>query len=92
LRYEYNSPVVDRFDTVTNFSPAIGGYVIPNEATRAKLNPLYPKDVPIVLAQEAGYPERSLRNPDKNNLRLDASRLWMTSITTSPGQDWAWWE
>lgn len=67
LRYEFNSPVVDRFDTVANFDPATGGFVIPNEEIRQRLNPLYPKEVPIRTAAEAGVPERSLRRPDKNN-------------------------
>jgi hypothetical protein len=70
LRYEYNRPAVDKFDTIFNFDPATGSLVVPNEKVlREDVNPLFPGAIPIVTAQQAGFPERSLRRDDRNNFQ-----------------------
>ncbi len=67
VRYDYNSPQVDKYDVISSFDPATGKLVIPSETARPYIHPLFPKEVPIVTAQQAGY-ARGLRNPDRNNL------------------------
>ncbi|MEN6536996.1 MAG: carboxypeptidase-like regulatory domain-containing protein [Bryobacteraceae bacterium] len=67
LRYEYNSPPTDRFDVVYNFDPATGSLVVSNEKAAGKVMSLLPTVYTPLLASEAGFPERSLRNADKNN-------------------------
>ena len=70
LRYEYDAPPVDKFDTVSNFDPRTGSIVVPNETVRkSNVNPLFPASIPIVTAAQAGFPERSLRQGDKNNFQ-----------------------
>jgi hypothetical protein len=61
LRYEYFSPPVDKYDMRFSFDPSTGNLVVPNEQVLNTLvSPLFPKSIPIVTAQQAGYPERSL--------------------------------
>jgi hypothetical protein len=70
LRYEYDKPAVDKFDTIANFDPRTGSIVVPTETVlREKVNPLFPREIPIVTAQQAGSPGRSLREGDKNNFQ-----------------------
>lgn len=68
LRYEYMRPVVHAFDAKGNFDLATGSLVIPNEKVRTQfVNPLFPKEIPIITAAQAGVPERSLFFSDSNN-------------------------
>jgi hypothetical protein len=70
LRYEYDSPPVDKFDTISNFDPKTGSIVVPNETVRKNnVNPLFPASIPIITAAQAGFPERSLREGDRNNFQ-----------------------
>lgn len=68
LRYDYGAPPVDRNDRRYAFNPLTGQVIVPNDAALAKISPFYPKNIPIVTAAAAGYPERSLVYGDKNNL------------------------
>lgn len=62
LRYDYDSPPVDKYDTVANFDPKTGAIVVPSMAVFQKyVNPLFPSQIPVETAAEAGYPSRSLR-------------------------------
>ena len=77
LRYEYDKPPVDAFDAIANFDPATGAVVVPNEKVlRENVNPLFPSAIPIVTASQAGYPERALRRPDKNNFQPRFGFAW----------------
>jgi hypothetical protein len=68
LRYEYNKPGVDTYDTIANFDPATKSLVVPNEKVqRENVDPVFPKEIPIITAARTGFPERSLRFGDKNN-------------------------
>ena len=67
LRYEFNSPPVDKYDKVYNFDPATGSLVVPNQEALGKANPLFPAQIPVIVASQAGLPERSLRQADKSN-------------------------
>ncbi len=68
LRYEYDKPPVDKFDTIFNFDN--GRIVVPNQTVRDRfVNPLFPQQIPIVTAADTGFPERALRRPDRNNFQ-----------------------
>lgn len=69
LRYEYFTPPVDKYDMRFAFDFRTGNLVVPNEQVlRSLVNPLFPKTIPIVTAQSAGFPSRSLLRADRNNL------------------------
>ncbi|MBI3697147.1 MAG: TonB-dependent receptor [Acidobacteria bacterium] len=68
LRYEYFTPPVDKYDMRFAFDYRTGNLVVPNEQVlRTLVNPLFPKNIPIVTAQSAGFPSRSLLHGDHNN-------------------------
>jgi len=53
---------VDAFDAVSNFDPLTGSIVVPTQQVlQQKVNPLFPPQIPIVTAQQAGFPTRPLR-------------------------------
>lgn len=66
LRYDYNSPQVDKYDVISNFDRSTGSIVVPTAESMRLIHPLFPSAVPIITAAEAGLPN-SLRHPDKNN-------------------------
>jgi hypothetical protein len=77
LRYDYDKPPVDKFDTVFNFEPKSGSLVVPTETVlRANINPAFPTAIPIITAQQAGFPTRSLRNGDRNNFQPRLGFAW----------------
>ncbi|HWQ54100.1 MAG TPA: carboxypeptidase-like regulatory domain-containing protein [Bryobacteraceae bacterium] len=69
LRYELNPPYTEQNDTLANFNPFTGQLVVPNDAVKSKLAAgfLASKLVPIVTAEQAGLPARTLAFTDKNN-------------------------
>jgi hypothetical protein len=65
LRYEYFQPPVDKFDLRFAFDPSTGNLIVPTQkALNTLVSPVFPKNIPIVTAQTAGYPGRSLVNND----------------------------
>ena len=67
VRYEYQTPWVDRYDRLFTFDPRTGSLVtagtsIPTDLVRAVASTL-----PIVTASQAGFPVRSLFEKDGNN-------------------------
>jgi outer membrane receptor protein involved in Fe transport len=65
LRYEYFQPPVDTHDLRFAFDPTTGNLIVPNQRVlTTQVSPVFPKNIPIVTAQTAGYPSRSLVNPD----------------------------
>jgi hypothetical protein len=68
LRYEYFTPPVDKYDMRFAFDFPTGNLVVPSaEVLRTLVNPLFPKNIPIVTADAAGFPPRSLLRGDPNN-------------------------
>ncbi|MEW5975639.1 MAG: TonB-dependent receptor [Acidobacteriota bacterium] len=68
LRYDYFTPPVDKYDMRYAFDPKTGNLVVPNQKVLDTLvSPLFPQSIPIVTAQQAGFPERSLLKGDRNN-------------------------
>lgn len=68
LRYEYGTPPTDKYDMRFAFDPRTGNLVVPDEKVLNTLvNPLFPKSIPIVTAQAAGFPSRSLVRGDRSN-------------------------
>ncbi len=62
VRYEYDSPPVDKNDIVASFDPRTGAIVVPSIAiAQANINPVFPSEIPIESAQTAGVPSRSFR-------------------------------
>ncbi|MFT4113819.1 carboxypeptidase regulatory-like domain-containing protein [Silvibacterium sp.] len=64
-RYDYNSPAVDKNNIIASFDPKTGAVVIPNESIASDINTVFPSQIPIETAAEAGYPDRSMRNSFK---------------------------
>ena len=66
VRYDYNSPAVDKNNVIASFNPATGAIVVPNASiAQNDINSVFPKDIPIQTAAEAGFPARSMRNSFK---------------------------
>ncbi len=62
FRVDRISPRIDGSGAHYNFNPKTGALVVPNDASKALINPAFPKSIPIETAAQAGYPER-LTNP-----------------------------
>ena len=67
LRYDFDSAPVDKYNTVSTFDPATGSIVVPSATSyQPYLIPGFPTNaIPIVSAQSAGFPSRSLRSAFK---------------------------
>jgi hypothetical protein len=77
LRYEYDKPARDKYDTVFNFDPSTGSLIVPTqEVLNQHVNPAFPRQITIVTAAQAGYPVRPLRNGDLNNFQPRIGFAW----------------
>ncbi len=66
MRYDFDSAPTDKFDTISNFDPVTGAIVVPSLANVQKyITPGFPTAIPILSAQQAGFPAHSLRNAFK---------------------------
>ena len=66
VRYDYDSPAVDKYNVIASFNPASGAIVVPTETiAQQNINPVFPSQIPIQTAQQAGFPQRSMRNSFK---------------------------
>ncbi len=66
LRYELASPYHDKYGRIFSFDPKTGSLVLPDNGI-ASVNPLYPRNIPIESASQAGYPADNLvRFPKRN--------------------------
>ena len=81
LRYEIITPFVDRNDLMVNFDPngtgnggRKGRFVVPTEATKARIHPFF-ITYGTVTAAEAGV-GRGLVNTDKNNFAPRLGAAW----------------
>ncbi len=66
VRYQLLGPYYDRYGSIANFDPKTGAFVLP-EAGLNHVNPFYPKNIPIISASQAGFPEKSLVRFPKNS-------------------------
>jgi hypothetical protein len=77
LRWDYNQPAYDKRDVIFNVDAADGRLVVPNQTIIDQyVNPLFPSQIPIVTADAAGFPERSLRRGDFNNYQPRIGFAW----------------
>ncbi|MCX6620085.1 MAG: TonB-dependent receptor, partial [Acidobacteria bacterium] len=67
LRYDLFLPYTDKYDRLANFDISRGRMVVTNARGKSQINALFPSTIPLALAAEAGYPERTLLNPQKAN-------------------------
>ncbi|MEW5977076.1 MAG: TonB-dependent receptor [Acidobacteriota bacterium] len=67
VRYEYQSPWVDRFDRLFTFDPKSGSLVTAGSVVPGDLVPAVAATLPIISASQAGFPTRSLMEKDSNN-------------------------
>jgi Carboxypeptidase regulatory-like domain/TonB dependent receptor len=67
IRYEYQSPWIDKFDRRFTFDRDTGSLVVAGEKIPTDLVPELAATLPIITASQAGLPTRSLVEPDRNN-------------------------
>jgi len=67
LRYEYQTPWVDKYDRLFTFDPKTGSLVTAGKTIPTDLVPAVAAALPIVSASQAGFPTRSLMKTDGNN-------------------------
>jgi len=68
IRYEYQTPWVDRYDRRFSFDRQTGSLVVATNTIPSDLAPELRATLPIITAQQAGLPERSLVEADPNNV------------------------
>jgi Carboxypeptidase regulatory-like domain/TonB dependent receptor len=67
LRWEKTTTPVDQNDMRYAFDPSTGNLVVPTQKVIDTLvSPVFPKNIPIVTAAQAGFPSRSLVSADQN--------------------------
>jgi len=66
VRWELQGPYYDKNGAIYSFDRATGSIVVPN-GSMAEVNPLFPKNIPIETASQAGYPNGSLLDFHKFN-------------------------
>lgn len=59
IRWQMDGPYYDKYGTMYSFDPKSGALVIPDEGS-TRVNPLFPKNIPILTASQAGFPANSL--------------------------------
>ena len=59
LRWELQGPYFDRFGRIFSFDPKTGALVVPDSGVKS-VNPLFPKNILIETATQAGYPDGTL--------------------------------
>jgi len=63
VRYEYDSPAVDKNNIVSSFDPAKGAIVVPSlQVAEQNINSAFPSQIPIETASSIGIPRTSLIN------------------------------
>ena len=67
VRYEYQTPWVEKFDRIFTFDPTTGSMVTAGSTIPTDLVPSVAATLPIITATQAGLPERSLMYNDSNN-------------------------
>lgn len=67
IRWELEGPYASAVGATYTFNPQTGSLVVP-DAGQSRLNPLYPKNINVVTASQAGYPTKSLIDFKKSGL------------------------
>jgi hypothetical protein len=67
IRYEYQTPWVEKFNRIFTFDPPTGSMVVAGNTMPTDLVPSVAATLPIITASQAGLPERSLMFNDTNN-------------------------
>ena len=75
LRWELQGPYRDKFGAIFSFDPRTGSVVVPDNGMNL-INPLFPKNIPIVTASQAGYPGDALIAFDKKGLYPRVGFAW----------------
>jgi hypothetical protein len=66
LRYDRFGPFREKYDRLSNFDTTTGRLVVA-DAGASRISPLFPTNIPIVKAGQAGYPVRPLVNTQGAN-------------------------
>jgi hypothetical protein len=68
LRWDFNPPYQDKNGEIYSFDPTNGALVVPNSGVK-NINPLFPTNIPIITASQAGYPGGSLIDSHEDMIR-----------------------
>ncbi|MGH9353298.1 MAG: carboxypeptidase regulatory-like domain-containing protein [Terriglobia bacterium] len=66
LRYELDGPYYDKNGAIYSFDPTNLSIVVPQKGL-SMVSPLFPKTIPVITAQQAGYPATTLLKYQKFN-------------------------
>ncbi|PYV08764.1 MAG: hypothetical protein DMG07_24855 [Acidobacteria bacterium] len=78
VRYERHLPWAEASDRIHTFDVATGSLVVPSAAVIALIHPLFPKNIPVLTADRAGFPERSLIDTDTHDFAPRLGFAWRT--------------
>jgi len=67
LRYEYQTPWVEKYNRLFTFDPKTGSLVTAGKEIPGDLVPAVAATLPIISASQGGFPTRSLMKTDGNN-------------------------
>ena len=68
VRWDLDPPYQDKNGEIYSLDPKSGALVVPNNGVK-NINPLFPKNIPIVTASQAGFPNGSLMDFHKDMIR-----------------------
>jgi hypothetical protein len=68
LRWDLEPPYQDKNGEIYNFDPENGTLVVPNNGVK-NINPLFPTNIPVITASQAGYPDGGLIDFHKGMIR-----------------------
>jgi Carboxypeptidase regulatory-like domain/TonB dependent receptor-like, beta-barrel len=68
LRWQLAGPFYHQFGAIYSFNPETGALVIPDEAV-SRVNPYFPKNIPIQTASQADYPQDALVDFPKDSFQ-----------------------
>jgi len=80
LRYERHIPWVEDNDRLHTFDSETGSIVVPVQETISKINPLFPKEIPVITAGQAGFPDRSMIRTDSNDIAPRFGFAWRSGF------------
>ena len=80
LRYERHIPWVEENDRLHTFDPDTGSIVVPVPETISKIHPLFPAEIPVITAANAGFPDRSMIRTDSNDIAPRFGFAWRSGF------------
>lgn len=75
VRWELLGPYHSNSGILYNFDPTNGALVVPDNGLPL-VNPLFPKNIPILAASQAGYPSYSMLHFNKSNVEPRVGIAW----------------